>query len=127
MFFRQEEAAGQKTSVAPVREVTGLGVLARVRQERQCVHSLCSLVSTALEVSDVEGQDLYQNGHDVDCLTGDKDKEPGVVASANASIKPGTVMIIALHTLIAHIAVVASRQGHNLALEAEFVDGKALK
>jgi len=98
--------------VAPVGEVAALGKRASIGKEgKSLVHARLGLLALApcLEVSHVEGEDLNENGEDVDGLASDEDEEAGVVARADAAVEPGAVVVVALHAPLAHVAVVTAR------------------
>ena len=115
--------------MAPVSKVTAIGVRARAGQKvhRHLVHAIGQLTASALEVSHVEGQDLNHHSEHIDCLERDEKEEPGVVASANAAIQPRAVMVISFHALIAYVAVVASRQLDDMAVEANLMDCETIE
>jgi len=50
-----------------------------------------------------------------------------MVPSSNAWIEPGTVVIVPFNTAIASVAVVAPRDGDNLTVKAQLVDGKSIQ
>lgn len=74
----------------------------------------------------VKHDDLSDDGGGVEGLCCDKDKEVRVVLGADARVKPRTVMVISLDALLAHVAVIAARQGNHSALEAELTSVEAL-
>ena len=115
--------------MAPVSKVTAIGVCARAGQKvhRHLVHAIGQLTAPALEVSHVEGQDLNHHSEHVDCLERDKKQEPGVVTCTDAAIQPRAVMVISFHALIADIAVVASRQLDDIAVEANLMDCETIE
>ena len=79
------------------------------------------------EVGCVECNNLRQHSENVYGLEADEGKEPRMILSANATIDPGTVMVVALNTPLTYVAVIASRERHDLALEAQFVHGEPLQ
>lgn len=79
------------------------------------------------EVSDVEGNDLDEDSDHIDRLARDEYKKCGVVAHAYTAIDPWAVVVVALNAFLTHITVIAPRQHHDLALEAELVDGEPLQ
>jgi len=60
-------------------------------------------------------------------LEGDKEKERRMVAGADARIDPWAVVIVPLDASLAHVAVVAPRDGYDLTLEAELVYLESVK
>lgn len=87
----------------------------------------CLIVIHRCRKSYEKANTLDEDGQDVHKLEGDKDKERRVVASSNARIDPWTVMIVSLDASLAHIAMVAPRDGYDLALEAELVYFESVK
>ena len=66
-----------------------------------------------------DNHDLHRKN--VEGLEADENEERRMIANSNARIHPGAVMVIALDTPAAHIAVVAPRQLNNLTVEAQLM------
>lgn len=49
-----------------------------------------------------------------------------MILGPNAGVEPRTVMVVPLDTLLAHVAVIAARQGNHFALKAELTGIEAL-
>ena len=66
-----------------------------------------------------DNHDLHRKN--VEGLESDENEERRMVTNSNARIHPGAVMVIALDTPAAHIAVVTPRQLNNLTVEAQLM------
>ena len=77
-------------------------------------------------ICDEKSDNLRENRDKVDEWEGDKNDKRSVIARPYARVEPGAVVIVSLHALFAHIAVIAARQSNDLALIAEFIDFKSL-
>ena len=64
--------------------------------------------ASVFEIGSIECNNLRQHSENVDGLEADEGEEPRMILSANATIDPGAVMIVALNASLTYVAVIAS-------------------